>query len=83
MRKGGVRLQICTTNHLKIQILLEREKFNMEINILWLEVRLKMSDLLRISKLYTKYRYPNWQLSNQVKLYFDYCKIIFVQRHLG
>ncbi len=48
MRKGGVRLQICTTNHLKIQILLEREKFNMEINILWLEVRLE-NVRLRIS----------------------------------
>jgi hypothetical protein len=41
MRNGGVRLQINKTNHLKIQILLKREKFNVEINILWLEVRLE------------------------------------------
>jgi hypothetical protein len=41
MRNGGVRLQIYRTNHLKIQILLKREKINVEINILWLEVRLE------------------------------------------
>ena len=41
MRNGGVRLQIYRTNHLKIQILLKREKISVEINILWLEVRLE------------------------------------------
>ena len=51
MRNGGVRLQIYTTNHLKIQILLKREKFNLEINILWLgRLGLKMSDILRCSE---------------------------------
>jgi hypothetical protein len=46
------------------------------------KLRLPVSTgILRISKLYPNYRYPNWQLSNQANLYFEYCKTIFVQQH--